>query len=118
MLFNGMNGEMLSYEDLAFFVGSEVKKDCSDIPGGILAVCNALTSAIAYVNGYTGLSLDRETVLQYPDLAHAVLTVGAEMLDNRQMTAEYTAQNPMVMQILNMHSTNLLPSVPDETGAL
>lgn len=44
-----------------------------------------------------------------------ILTVGAEMLDNRQLTAQYTGQNPMVMQILDMHSTNLLPSV-EENG--
>ena len=42
-----------------------------------------------------------------------VLVIATEMLDNRQMTAQYTGQNPTAMQILNMHSTNLLPTVSD-----
>lgn len=44
------------------------------------------------------------------DLAYAVKVMAAEMIDNRQITAQYTGKNPMVMQILDLHSTNLLPS--------
>lgn len=65
-----------------------------------------LAGARAYVCGYTGL--DPETC-DLDDVAVAMLTVFAEMADNRQMTAQYTGQNPMVLSILNLHSTNLLP---------
>ena len=44
------------------------------------------------------------------DLAYAVKVMAAEMIDNRQITAQYTGKNPMVMQILDLHSANLLPS--------
>lgn len=66
----------------------------------------ALTAAKGYVESYCGISLadnDKE------ELTLAVLVIGAEMLDNRQMTAQYTAQNPLVLTILGMHSVNLLP---------
>lgn len=75
-------------------------------------VALALNAAKGFVRGYTGLDLDR---CDLEDVGIAILTVGAEMLDNRQLTAQYTGQNPMVMQILDMHSTNLLPSV-EENG--
>lgn len=35
------------------------------------------------------------------------------MIDNRQVTMQYTGRNPTVMQILDMHSVNLLPSVEE-----
>ena len=55
-----------------------------------------------------GGRLYRKTELE--DLAYAVKVMAAEMIDNRQITAQYTGKNPMVMQILDLHSTNLLPS--------
>ena len=70
----------------------------------------ALAAAKGYVKNYTGTDFDKN---EAPELAAAVLTVGAEMLDNRQMTVQYSSQNPMVMQILNLHSENLLPEVED-----
>lgn len=72
----------------------------------------ALSGAKSYVGGYTGLDLD---TCQLEDISVAILTVGAEMLDNRQLTAQYTGQNPMVMQILDLHSSNLLPTVQEDT---
>ena len=72
----------------------------------------ALSASKAYVEGYTGLDLSMSTL---EDVSAAVLVVGAEMLDNRQLTTQYTGQNPMVMQILGMHSSNLLPSVEGST---
>jgi len=39
-----------------------------------------------------------------------VLAIAAEMVDNHQITAQYTGKNPTAMQILDMHSANLLPS--------
>ena len=76
-------------------------------------VTMALAAAKGYVASYTGT--DFETNIA-PELAVAVLTVGAEMLDNRQMTVQYASQNPMVMQILNLHSENLLPEVEAEVS--
>ena len=66
-----------------------------------------LAAAKAMVSGYTGIDLDKT---ELEDLSYAILTIGAEMLDNRQMTAEgAAAMNPTVMQILDLHATNLLP---------
>lgn len=39
--------------------------------------------------------------------------MAAEMLDNHQISAQYTGKNPLVYQILDMHSTNLLPSAEE-----
>ena len=71
----------------------------------------ALNAAKGYVRGYAGLDLDQ---CELEDVSIAILAVGAEMLDNRQVTTQYTGQNPMVMQILDMHSTNLLPTVEED----
>lgn len=65
-----------------------------------------LSAAKGYVSGYTGLELDS---CELEDVAVALLTVFAEMVDDRQMTAQYTGQNLMVKTILDMHSKNLLP---------
>jgi hypothetical protein len=74
----------------------------------------ALAAAKGYVKNYTGTDFETN---EAEELAVAVLTVGAEMLDNRQMTAQYSTQNTMVMQILNLHSQNLLPEVDEDAGA-
>ena len=67
-----------------------------------------LPLAVAYCAGYAGLDTSQEL----PDeIGYAILVVAAEMYDNRQMTQQYSAQNATVRQILDMHSTNLLPSV-------
>lgn len=71
----------------------------------------ALAAAKGFVKNYTGTDFDTNTA---EELAVAVLVVGAEMLDNRQMTAQYSTQNPLVMQILNLHSENLIPEVDDD----
>ena len=71
----------------------------------------ALKAAKGFVQNYTGTDFEKNIS---EDLAVAVLVVGAEMLDNRQMTAQYSTQNPMVMQILNLHSENLLPEVEED----
>ena len=68
----------------------------------------ALSAARSYCAAYAGIDLD---TVAFEDVAYAVCVAAAEMLDNRQMTAQYTGRNPTVMQILDMHSTNLLPSV-------
>ena len=67
-----------------------------------------LPLAVAYCAGYAGLDTSQEL----PDeIGYAIFVVAAEMYDNRQMTQQYSAQNATVKQILDMHSTNLLPSV-------
>ena len=47
------------------------------------------------------------------DLAYAVKVLAAEMIDNHQITTQYTGKNPVAMQIMDLHSTNLLPSVEE-----
>ena len=71
---------------------------------------DALAAAKAAATAYTGL--DIETTEQ-EDLAYAVKALAAEMIDNRQVTMQYTGRNPTVMQILDMHSVNLLPSAEE-----
>jgi hypothetical protein len=68
----------------------------------------ALMAAKGYASGYTGVDLEQSNL---EDVTIAILIIGSEMLDNRQLTAQYTAQNPLVVQILSMHATNLLPEV-------
>lgn len=69
-----------------------------------------LDLAVSYCGSYAGLDMD----VDQPDaVRYAVLAVGAEMYENRQTTQQYSTQNPTVMQILDMYSTNLLPTVPE-----
>ncbi len=68
---------------------------------------DALAAAKAAAGAYTGL--DMETT-EHEDLAYAVKVLAAEMIDNHQITAQYTGKNPVAMQIMDLHSTNLLPS--------
>lgn len=70
----------------------------------------ALTAAKAFAAGYSGLDINATDL---EDVTYAVLIIAAEMVDNHQMTMQYTGQNPTALQILNMHSTNLLPRVED-----
>lgn len=70
----------------------------------------ALEAAKAFVSNRAGIDFE-ET--DGADLAAAVLVAGAEFLDNRQLTTQYSTQNPMVMQIINMYSSNLLPRGDD-----
>lgn len=58
----------------------------------------------------TGLDIE---ATEQEDLAYAVKALAAEMIDNRQVTMQYTGRNPTVMQILDMHSVNLLPSAEE-----
>lgn len=74
--------------------------------------CSASEAAERFASGYTGLPCQRdfpdEESEQNGDLRYACQVVAAEMIDNRQMLTQYTGRNPTVMQILNMHSINLL----------
>lgn len=66
----------------------------------------ALSAAIAYVKGYTGLPEDE--MGSYPELSIAVLALAADMYDNRTMTVDNSNVNRVVDTILGMHSRNLL----------
>lgn len=99
----------LTAMDIALF--SRMIVDSADyeaLSGPERSVCEgALTAAKAAAGAYTGLDMEKT---EFEDLAYAVKAMAAEMIDNRQITAQYTGKNPMVMQILDLHSTNLLPS--------
>ena len=98
----------LTVQDVALFARLIVdKSDYENLSDSEKQDCvMALVSAKAYATGYTGLDME---MTELEDVTYAVLTIAAEMVDNRQMTAQYTGQNPTALQILNMHSTNLLP---------
>ncbi len=66
----------------------------------------ALSASKNYIKGYTGL--DDTALDNYEDLTIALLILCAEMFDNRQFTVQNDKENPVVKQILAMHSINLL----------
>lgn len=70
----------------------------------------ALQAAKAVAGAYAGIDID---ATDFEDVTYAVKVLAAEMIDNHQITAQYTGKNPVVMQILDLHSTNLLPSVEE-----
>ena len=70
---------------------------------------DALAAAKAAAAAYTGLDIE---ATEQEDLAYAVKVLAAEMIDN-QITTQYTGKNPVAMQIMDLHSTNLLPSVEE-----
>lgn len=103
----------LTAKTVAAFARLIVSYDDYDaLPDVEKAECEgALSAAKGFAAGYTGLDIET-TALE--DVAYAVLVIAAEMVDNHQLTAQYTGKNPTAMQILDMHSTNLLPSVEDD----
>lgn len=102
----------LTTKDVALFARLVVDPDdYAQLSAGETMACEmALQAAKAFAAGYTGLDID---TTELEDVAYAVLTIAAEMVDNHQMTAQYTGRNPTAMQILDMHSTNLLPEAVD-----
>ena len=69
-------------------------------------VWHFMNSALAFICSYTGLT--KEQVDEHSDLVPAFLTLVNEMYTNRDYTVERAAQNPMVKQILALHSVNYL----------
>lgn len=64
-------------------------------------------AAISYARSYTGLSdLDMD---RHEDITIAILTLIADMYDNRSMTVDKNNVNRTVEIILSMHAKNLLP---------
>lgn len=76
------------------------KRECED----------ALAAAKAFAGAYAGIDI---AVADFEDVTYAIKVAAAEMLDNHQISSEYSCQNPLVIQILDMHSTNLLPGVEE-----
>lgn len=105
----------LTAQDVALFSRLIVEKaDYESLSGEEKQNCTlALAAAKAFAAGYAGLDMD---TVDLDDVAYAVLVIAAEMVDNHQMTAQYTGRNPTAMQILDMHSTNLLPKVEDDNA--
>lgn len=97
--------------DIAFFARkiteSSEFEGLSDLEK--MECADALEASTAAACAYTGL--DTNGMESYPDITYAIKVMAAEMLDNHQISAQYTGKNPLVYQILDMHSTNLLPSV-------
>lgn len=97
--------------DIAFFARkiteSSEFEGLSDLEK--MECADALEASTAAACAYTGL--DTKGMESYPDITYAIKVMAAEMLDNHQISAQYTGKNPLVYQILDMHSTNLLPSV-------
>ena len=55
---------------------------------------DALAAAKAAAAAYTGLDIE---ATEQEDLAYAVKALAAEMIDNRQVTMQYTGRNPTVI---------------------
>lgn len=100
--------------------------DYDILPPDLKAMCSgAVISAERMASSYTGLPCERDAGEgetdpdPNDDLRYAVLVTAAEMYDNRQIVTQYQTRNPTVMQILNLHSTNLLPTpelIMEEAG--
>ena len=64
-------------------------------------------AAISYARSYSGLSdLEME---RHEDITIAILTLIADMYDNRSMTVDKNNVNHTAEVILSMHAKNLLP---------
>lgn len=59
-----------------------------------------------YIENYTGLS--RDEVEDKEDLTQVIYVLCQDMYDNRSYYVEKNNKNDMVMNILSMHSKNLL----------
>lgn len=64
-------------------------------------------AAISYARSYTGLS-DSE-MERHEDITIAILTLIADMYDNRSMIVDKNNVNRTAEVILSMHAKNLLP---------
>ena len=73
---------------------------------------DALAAAKGFAGSYAGIDV---TTTEFEDVTYAIKVIAAEMIDNHQITSQYSCQNPLAMQILDLHSTNLLPSVEEES---
>lgn len=72
----------------------------------------AMSSALAFILGYTGLT--REQLDEYDDMAIAYLCLSESMYVDRDLVVDGTNLNPTVKQILDMHRRNIVPTATAE----
>ena len=78
----------------------------------ILELKNA---AVAFIQNFTGIHGvdepdDNGRMLDdYPDLVYVLLSIVAQMYDNRQVTIDKDNLNPMVASALRLHDFNIIP---------
>lgn len=91
----------LTVNDLADYL------KCDDEPAELSMFLDAAKS---YVKGYTGQTIEALDAFDEP--AIAVLTVAADLYDNRNMQVgiQNSYINKTLQSLLCMHSVNLLPS--------
>lgn len=65
-----------------------------------------LDAVKSYIRGHTGLT--DEVIDTKEDITIALFILVNEMYENRQYTIQSSNINPVISQILNMHSINLL----------
>ena len=65
-----------------------------------------MTAAKAFILGYTGL--DESNLDKYEDITAAYLVLINEMYTNRDYSVSIAGKNPLVRQILALHSVNYL----------
>lgn len=111
-----MKASELTAQNLAEYARYSLGADeFNALPAETVAeISMALTASLNYVSKYCNIDLSTNTD---EDLALAVLVVASEMLDNRQLTAQYSARNPLVLSILEMHRYNFFPYEEAEEGA-
>ena len=84
----------------------EIRENLSD--DDLIMLETMKKAAISYCCGQTGL--EKEQLDEHEDIAIAVLSLIADMWDNRSATTEKTSNvNRTVDTILSMHCINLLP---------
>lgn len=97
----------IQVSDIADYIRlSEVSQDDSNTLEALKSV------AISFICNYTGLS--EESLDEHKDLIIVVLILCQDMFDNRTLSVDNTNLNKVVTTILNMHRTNLLPTVGDD----
>lgn len=101
----------LTAADIAVFTRKTMdKSEYANLSDSEKSDCTvALAASKGYVSAYTGLDLSTSTL---EDITYAVCVIAAEMIDSRQMTMQYATENPTAKQIMDLHSSNLLPT-PD-----
>jgi len=85
---------------------SEVSQDDMNTIETIIEV------AKAFICKYTGLGIN--DLDKHSDFIIVVLILCQDMYDNRSLIVDNTNMNKVVTTILDLHSTNLLPSVGDD----
>ena len=78
----------------------------SDADESELIILAYMDAAKSFIAGYTGLTAGQ--LDEHDDIVPAYLVLINEMHTNRDYTVDKSSLNPMVKQILGMHSENYL----------